>query len=217
MSYPGVTCRLIEIVGEFHEVVAMWDGDCTTVRGGPSSLHVSRARISLEQRQGDWWPTHGGGTCDRCGIPIPWASGTVKCSKGTRNRYSTASGQPEPGDLFWQLWNVKGKRLAKRDGVLQLVDDPTKEHYCDWSNCTGPHLMAVCPNGAQWDIDSRASNCDQPDNTTHRCWIREGTPGQPDFWVSKGGNAGDTCTAGAGSIQAGDYHGFVQAGAFTGG
>lgn len=82
-----------------------------------------------------------------------------------------------------------------------------------WRDRTGPDgrsLMVKCPNGAQWFIDGRASNCTRPDDDEHRCWVREGEP--PNITAGKNGN---TCSAGAGSIQAGDYHGFLRNGKFT--
>lgn len=73
----------------------------------------------------------------------------------------------------------------------------------------GPHLWVQTPGGV-WCIDSRASNCTMPYDYEHRCWIRHGEP--PDVTVDK---AGTTCSAGAGSIQCGDYHGFLQNGSLT--
>ena len=82
-----------------------------------------------------------------------------------------------------------------------------------WDGWTGPDgkaLYVVCPNKHVWCIDSRASNCTKSADDEHRCWIRHGTP--PNVTVDK---AGLTCAAGAGSIQCGDYHGFLRNGAFT--
>jgi hypothetical protein len=73
----------------------------------------------------------------------------------------------------------------------------------------GPHLIVMTPGG-QWNIDSRASNCTLPYDYEHRCWVRHGEP--PNITVDK---QGLTCTAGAGSIQCGDYHGFLVAGALS--
>jgi hypothetical protein len=81
-----------------------------------------------------------------------------------------------------------------------------------WDNCADPrgHLNVVCPGGSQWDIDSRASNCTMPDDRSHRCWVRHGEA--PIVTVDK---SGKTCAAGAGSIAAGTYHGFLQNGELT--
>lgn len=61
--------------------------------------------------------------------------------------------------------------------------------------------------GGDWCIDSRASNCGLPEDNEHRCWVRHGEP--PIVTVDKSGN---TCNAGAGSIQCGSYHGFLRDG-----
>lgn len=77
-----------------------------------------------------------------------------------------------------------------------------------WRGPDGRCLVVVCPNGRHWMIDSQASNCTQKDDTgpdAHRCWTRTGTP--PLLQVGK--QFGKTCGAGGGSIQAGDYHGFL--------
>jgi hypothetical protein len=71
----------------------------------------------------------------------------------------------------------------------------------------GLMLMVKCPNGREWFIDGRASNCTMPKDDNHNCWVRHGTP--PDLVVDKNGRS---CSAGAGSIVAGDYHGFLGAG-----
>lgn len=134
------------------------------------------------------WPTK----CDHCGMVAP--PNAVK-QIFRKRLYDTPSGELEPGCLFWADWYD-----CKERG---------KCHW-GWTNCDGLHLMAVCPNGHEWDIDGRASNCTLPDDTTHRCWVRTGTP--PIITVGKGGI---TCSAGAGSIMAGDYHGFLQDGYFT--
>lgn len=80
-----------------------------------------------------------------------------------------------------------------------------------WSGPDGRVLMAKTPGG-EWCIDSRASNCTMPDDNEHRCWVRHGVP--PEIHVDKNGN---TCAAGAGSIVAGNYHGFLHNGYFTDG
>lgn len=92
-----------------------------------------------------------------------------------------------PGSMYWASW-----------------------HACSWDNCDGQHLHVVLPNGDHWDVDGRASNCTMRDDRTHRCWIRHGEP--PLITVDKNGH---TCSAGAGSILSGDYHGFLRNGVLT--
>jgi hypothetical protein len=79
-----------------------------------------------------------------------------------------------------------------------------------WRGPDGKILHVKTPGGP-WNIDSRASNCTLPDDNEHRCWVRHGDA--PRVTVDK---AGLTCGAGAGSILAGDYHGFLQNGFLVG-
>ena len=85
-----------------------------------------------------------------------------------------------------------------------------------WDNHPGKELHVILPNGHEWNIDGRARNCTLKEDNLHRCWIREGEP--PHITVKKTGKIGGeggTCTAGAGSIQSGDYHGFLVEGSLT--
>jgi hypothetical protein len=74
----------------------------------------------------------------------------------------------------------------------------------------GPHNLIVKTPGGEWAIDSQSSNCGLQEDRKqeqHHCWVRSGTP--PDVNVDKDGK---TCSAGAGSIQCGSYHGFLRHG-----
>ena len=133
------------------------------------------------------WPVR----CDHCGKP---ASANAKRQVFCDRLYDTPSGDLEPGCLYWADWyHWDDGRCAR-----------------GWSNCRGPHLMAILPNGRSWDIDGRATNCTLPEDTVHRCWVRSGEP--PIVTVSKDG---PTCGAGGGSIQVDGYHGFLRGGGFT--
>ena len=99
-------------------------------------------------------------------------------------------------------------------GLTTLRDAPPgamwDAWWYPWKGADGRSLVARCPNGHEWTIDSRATNCTMPDDNEHRCWVRHGEP--PNITVDKNGL---TCAAGAGSILAGDYHGFLRDGVFT--
>lgn len=69
-------------------------------------------------------------------------------------------------------------------------------------------LMVRLPNGHDWMVDSEASNCTRK-GEDHECWVRHGNPRECHVTVDKNGN---TCAAGAGSIQGGDWHGFLRDG-----
>lgn len=82
-----------------------------------------------------------------------------------------------------------------------------------WPTPDGIHLMVLLPNGHTWHVDSQASNCTRP-GEPHFCWIRSGDPRAANVTAGKDG---DTCSAGAGSILSGDYHGFLRNGILTAG
>jgi hypothetical protein len=113
-----------------------------------------------------------------------------------------------------QEWSGLLYRRFDNDELVTLRDAPPgamwDAPWYPWKGPDGLSLMVKCPNGDEWCIDSRASNCTMPEDTGHRCWIRHGEP--PRITVDK---AGLTCNAGAGSIQAGDYRGFLRDGVFT--
>lgn len=73
----------------------------------------------------------------------------------------------------------------------------------------GRALTVVCPDGHHWFIDGRASNCTMKGDDMHRCWVRHGRPEDGTLHVDKNGN---TCAAGAGSIDTGKWHGFLHNG-----
>lgn len=79
-----------------------------------------------------------------------------------------------------------------------------------WDNCDGLHVHIRVPGGLYWDVDSRASNCTKKEDKLHRCWVRHGII--PNLTVDK---AGLTCSAGAGSIQTENWHGFLRGGILT--
>lgn len=78
----------------------------------------------------------------------------------------------------------------------------------DWDEKGDDGLSIACklPDGHLWYIDSRASNCDMPNDDKHRCWVRHGTVGER-VHVDKNGL---TCHAGAGSIRTSHWHGFLH-------
>jgi hypothetical protein len=81
-------------------------------------------------------------------------------------------------------------------GLLVWVRHEPGHCPARWTNCDARHLWCCTPDGHWWDVDGRARNCTLAADTTHRCWVRSGTP--PAVHVDK---AGRTCSAGAGSIQ----------------
>lgn len=116
------------------------------------------------------------------------------------------------------------RRLWQRtdSGEVMTLEEspPGAMWYADWYGESFPHgpdgrvLIVKCPDGWEWNVDSRASNCTLPQDNAHRCWVRHGTP--PNINVDKNGN---TCQAGAGSILTGraqPWHGFLRNGFLEG-
>ena len=68
------------------------------------------------------------------------------------------------------------------------------------------HLCVKLPDGTDWMVDSRASNCTRLDDRRHRCWHREGIP--PNVTATKG----PAWENGAGSVQAPGWHGYLRNG-----
>lgn len=196
--------RFIQEIGTRAFLRVYWGDDCPNCYGsGRTGCHNAQILLMDSDKLEDWkvggnpddypderWPVK----CDHCGAPV---SADAIRQVFNKRLYNTSSGNPEPGDLFWAPW---------------YHHPDYKRACCKWDNCNDPrgHLMAVLPNGHQWDIDSRASNCTMKEDRTHRCWVKHGEP--PDIHVDKNGH---TCQAGAGSIAVEGYHGFLHNGEFT--
>lgn len=187
----NLPCRLVERVGHFLEQGASW-GECSHAQGP----HYSREVVGETPLSGyddlhidyAWAPA----PCTKCGAVYDGSE--LRRSAGMPWKCNTEDGKLHPGDMYW-------------------APHFTEDNDCwpaGWTNCPGQHLHVKLPNGDDWDIDSRASNCTLPNDTTHRCWVREGEPPKV-----TAGKAGPTCDAGAGSIQSGGYHGFLRDGEFT--
>lgn len=118
---------------------------------------------------------------------------------------------PRPVQCVWygdMHWNAipKGERGSPLPGAMFWIEFSGGKCSDHEPPCER-HLTVVCPDGHWWTIDSRASNCGSPEDKVHRCWVRHGEP--PNITVDK---AGVTCSAGSGSIQTPDWHGFLRNG-----
>lgn len=163
----------------------------------------------------DAWPQK----CDHCPALVGAELPRIPCDCGTPLCTKQADGAPEFQVHHRRLYQVRGGDRRTTKDTFEPGDMywaqwyPCADHaecIYGWTNCDGRHLMVVLPNGREWDTGSRASNCDLPKDNTHRCWVRHGDPDRGELvHIDK---AGITCTAGAGSIQAGDYHGFLHRG-----
>lgn len=145
------------------------------------------------------WPQH----CAACGKAFDRAA---EYQVLTRQIYLNAAHnirctlEEAPPGACWDAWWVSDRADRKEDrrpGVGTMLGDD------------GRSLVVRCPDGQDWMIDSRASNCTMKDDVLHHCWIRHGSPEAGDLHVDKNGN---TCAAGAGSIQTANWHGFLRNG-----
>jgi hypothetical protein len=84
-----------------------------------------------------------------------------------------------------------------------------RRYYVSRPGVDGRVLVCICPDGHPWTIDARASNCTLPHDDDHWCWCRHGRPEDGTLHVDK---QGVTCAAGAGSIDTGQWHGFLHNG-----
>lgn len=191
MPYPAVPCFLIEPSGTFVRTATVWCGGDEDHRS-----EVVREEHLEDVKALDWdeveWPE----TCPVCLKAMDYEEESSR---------STSTGR---------RW-VRKDTGEEHDNLREF--GPGAMWDADWmpDSMKGPDGRCLCvilPNGREWNIDSRAANCTRRDDDVHQCWVRHGEP--PNLTVDKNG---DTCAAGAGSIMAGDYHGFLQAGVLTAG
>jgi hypothetical protein len=112
----------------------------------------------------------------------------------------------DTGEIFDRLGNCPPGAMWNAHWMLEGITKPGG-FVLGGMPPDGRWLVVRLPNGHDWMIDSRCSNCTLPDDNAHRCWVRHGEP--PNLTVDKNGVM---CSAGAGSIQGGDWHGFLRNG-----
>ncbi len=175
----------------YHEAMV----DFGTAPGGRDANGFALSLDHLKPRKDDpRWPR----ACARCGVDF-LETDSYQLFQGTLFRRSDTGElvtlRDAPAGAMWDAWWF-GRDIKGGPWGAGVGDD-------------GRWLVVKTPGG-DWMPDQRASNCTMPEDNEHRCWVRHGTP--PDITVDKNGK---TCGAGAGSIQCGAYHGFLQAGSLT--
>lgn len=205
----AVPCFWLEPTGQFVRFLRVFSSDynCAT----PGAYCDARHRVGpvpAPDAVSQVYETHPG---DLAG-PQPWPTACARCGRAFHvkrsqrqvfheREYRVAAAMPGAAlAVGATCWTGQGPAIAGA-----LWDAPWMGDR--FQGPDGRHLMAMLPNGREWLIDGQANNCTKPEDRAHRCWIRHGEP--PNITVDKRGN---TCSAGAGSIQAGDYHGFLRAG-----
>jgi len=120
-------------------------------------------------------------------------------------------------DMTWKEGNLTTGELTtiRHAPPGAIWNAPWMTKYPQWTGADGLSLHFKGPDGREFSIDHRASNCTLPNDDVHKCWIRHGTP--PDITVDKragipGASAATTCGAGAGSFVSANWHGFLRNG-----
>lgn len=191
VACPAFALRGEDQYQEGHSTTTAWVAESTVRYSEKGDRPRVLAAIPVEEFADDpRWPT----TCQHCDEPMP--SGAIS---------------QVHQDQIWRRVDT-GAECTLRDAPAGAM------WFAEWMSFhLGPDgrcLVVRLPNGMDWLVDSRASNCTKPDDTEHRCWVRHGEP--PNVTIDKNGN---TCDAGAGSIGAGSgenyYHGFLVDGALV--
>lgn len=197
-----ICCFLLEPTGRVQIYLRRYiEGACPVTKGG---YHTAAFRIEDEPAEMDArgfisngikpgppaedprWPR----TC-ACGYAFPELAERQRFAELIYQRSDTGEEmllRDAPAGAMWYAWWLDDLYMPQ-----------------------GEHNLVVKTPGGEWTIDGQASNCQMPEDVAqehHHCWIRHGDP--PNVTVDKQG--GPTCQAGAGSIQCGDYHGFLRNG-----
>jgi hypothetical protein len=125
-----------------------------------------------------------------------------------------------PAEDEFQIFCETLYRRADTGEILGLRDAPPGASWDavwyhdipEWCGLDGRAVIVKCPDGHDWHVDGKCSNCTRPDDKVHKCWCRHGDPTKAELTVDKNG---DTCQAGAGSIQAPHWHGFLTNGVLS--
>ena len=154
--------RFIRESGTRATLRVYWGDAC-----GRRGYHNAAVLLARSDRPRDWelggkpedypderWPT----MCDACGSVVP-PDATRQVF--TKRLYDTASGDPEPGDIYVADWY----RCAEGGRCIH-----------GWTNCDGRHIWVRLPGRQAQDLMWRASNCGSKEDREHRCWIVHGEP-----------------------------------------
>lgn len=197
----GIRCFLLERVNEVvtqHEADCTDRDDCYRCRPWESVVFdVRRADTGLIVATN---VTYIGHTAE---VGAMWFATTLEDHRPRgRSDYDYADETEKARLRQWAKDNPDYYGVAR----WGLLEDGLPARQPSYTFDDSPTLHVITPGGL-WNIDSRASNCTMPYDYDHRCWVRHGQP--PMITVDK---QGVTCTAGGGSIQCGDFHGFLRDG-----
>lgn len=147
-------------------------------------------RVYADERRDDpRWPK----TCEKCGYEFKPTDAYQLFTQQVYRRVDTGEEltlrEAPAGAMYYADW------------MIDRWDGWDKSKSLPWGPGPDGHFLVVkCPPaGREWNVDSRASNCDLKEDNEHKCWVRHGSIAvpNPDITVDKNGL---TCNAGAGSI-----------------
>lgn len=223
----GIRCFLLEDTGRENHYLRRYarvDGGCPGGSGYHNAMLFTRLLEGGEEvrttESDPRWPVK----CQHCDYTFVEADSRQDFTQDVYRRADTGEElelRAAPAGAMWfSAWMEKYPASCGPDGRYLTVRTPGG----DWSvdgrarNCDSPckhcgapyhsHDRNACPNPAPEGQPGLKGSYE--DARPHKCWVRHGEA--PDIHVDK---SGVTCGAGAGSIMAGSYHGFLHNGHLT--
>jgi hypothetical protein len=211
-----IRCFMIEPADRVRRTISVRSCTCEACKAAathcpanPDGVH--RAQADLGEFDSPYAPDSAGldrGVCESLdNDALPWPT-TCTCGAEIAQPLRSAGG--------WRYWrNTETGELyegAHKAPPGAMYRAHWMRGWCESQDDGAP--LAVQTPGGSWIVDEQASNCtisDDRHQDRHHCWPRRGVP--PNVDVSK--DYGPTCNAGAGSIQCGNYHGFLRDGHLT--
>lgn len=222
-----IQCFLLEPTGRENHYLRRYaheDGGCT----GAANYHnakvftrlLAEGEVPRTTESDPRWPV----TCQHCDYVFTQADRRQEVRSPVYRRGDTGeemelSAAPA-GALWFDAWMAQWPDRCGPDGRCLMVRTPGGDWAVDnrARNCDSPckhcgvpyhsHERSTCPNPAPEGQPGLAGSYE--DARPHKCWVRHGDA--PAITVDK---QGVTCGAGAGSIMAGNYHGFLRDGRLT--
>lgn len=218
-----IQCFLLEPTGQENHYLrryAVVDGGCT----GAANYHNARVftRLLAEGEaprtlaEDPRWPV----TCQHCDYTFQPEDRRQDFRQPVYRRVDTGEEMElhaaPAGAMWFTEWMQQYPQRCGPDGRYLTVRTPGGDWVVDGraSNCDSPCVSCGVPyllhfSGGQHGHDANACP-NYEDARPHKCWVRHGDA--PSITVDKNGV---TCGAGAGSILAGSYHGFLRGGRLT--
>jgi len=219
MSYPATKTYWLESTG----VLAWGLRRYSHGSGGFDCIHGYHSALNYVGRTPALFDERGYQKSYQSGTPHDSELWPTECERGCGYRFTDADEWQDWQELIYRRTDTGQEHVLHPSADASAVGAPTAPPGASWDahwltylagrNSDGIVLMVRCPNGHDWNVDSESNNCTRK-GEPHNCWVRHGDPRQANVTADKNG---DTCAAGAGSILAGDYHGFLQAGVLTAG